>query len=160
MQKTKIRTKIIAAFPGCGKTMSHNKRKQTSLDSDSSNFSWDVVNEDGTRKRNPNFPKNYIQHIKNNIGKYEYIFVSTHKEVREALKDECIFFYLVFPGFGAKDDYVKRYQQRGSSEEFILLLDKNWIEWNQELYLEKEGCAKYIIGNRTLEDLLNEFEQK
>lgn len=58
------------------------------LDSDSSNFSW-VKDENGnnTKERNPEFPKNYIEHIKSNIGKVDVIFVSSHKVVREAL--EC-----------------------------------------------------------------------
>lgn len=152
-----MRTKIIAAFPGSGKSYSHNLRKQISLDSDSSLFSW--VYENGVKTRNPIFPQNYIEHIKENIGKYQYIFVSTHKEVRDALKDNCLFFYLVFPGFGAKEDYIKRYRERGSSEEFIQLLDKNWIIWNQELYYESDGCKKCVIGKETLEDFLKNLEK-
>ena len=70
--KTKtIRTKIISAFPGTGKSYYHNKNKETTLDSDSSNFSW-IKDENGnnTTERNPKFPQNYIYHIKENIGKY------------------------------------------------------------------------------------------
>ena len=38
--------------------------------------------EDIEKHRNPEFPDNYIQPIKENIGKVDYIFVSSHKEVR------------------------------------------------------------------------------
>lgn len=154
-----MRTKIIAGFPGIGKSYSYNKRLSDSIDSDSSRFSW-IITETGEKIRNPDFPKNYIRHIKNNIGNVKYIFVSTHKEVRDALKDECIFFYLVFPGFGPLETYIKRYQERGSSSDFIELVRNNWMSWNQELYCETDGCAKYPIGERTLEDLLHDFEQK
>ena len=88
-----MRTRIIAAFPGTGKSYVHKKHPNTTLDSDSSHFSWMI--KDGKKMRNPDFPYNYITHIRNNIGKYKFIFVSTHKEVREILLDNCIFFYLV-----------------------------------------------------------------
>lgn len=154
-----MRTKIIAGFPGIGKSYSHKKRLLTSLDSDSSLFSW-MINENGEKVRNPEFPKNYINHIKENIGKYEYIFVSTHKDVREALKDECIFFNLVFPGFAPLDEYIRRYQERGSSDEFIKLLEEKWLEWNHELHNENYGCKKHVLGYTTLEALLIEIDEK
>lgn len=155
-----MQTRIIAAFPGSGKSYYHKMHPETTLDSDSSGFSWlysggeKVLGKDGKPVRNPNFPENYIRHIKENIGKYEYIFVSTHKEVRDALKKECIFFYLAFPGFGPIETYIKRYKERGSSSEFIELLQTNWMNWNQELYNETEGCAKWILSNNTITEFL------
>ena len=89
-----MRTRIISAFPGTGKTYYHKMNPETTLDSDSSNFSW-LEAPAGGLVRNPEFPNNYIQHIKENIGKYEIIFVSSHEEVRKALIENCIFFYLL-----------------------------------------------------------------
>lgn len=123
-----IRTKIISAFPGCGKSHFFNNNKQICLDSDSSNFSW-ILSSSGVKERNPAFPRNYIEHIKENIGKYEYIFISSHEEVRNALLNECLFFYLVYPSYEMKDSFIKRYIERGSSKEFISLLAKNWHDW-------------------------------
>ena len=73
------KTTIISAFPLCGKTyFSQNCGDFVVIDSDSSNFSW-VKDSNGNRtsKRNPDFPGNYIEHIKSNIGKVDYILVST-----------------------------------------------------------------------------------
>lgn len=82
--------------PACGKTYLFNTRDDlTILDSDSSQFSW-TQKEDG-KVRNPDFPNNYIKHIKENIGRVDFIFVSSHKEVREALDNAGIEFYLVYP---------------------------------------------------------------
>lgn len=148
-----MRTKIISAFPGTGKTFYHNKYKETTLDSDSSNFSW-VINEDGNKVRNPDFPKNYIKHIKENIGKYEFIFVSSHKEVREALLDECIFFYLVYPDENRKEEFIKRYINRGNDDNFIKLVLNNWDNWMKEIWFIPDGC-KHI--NMTLDYLENEL---
>ena len=61
-----MRTKIVSAFPGMGKTTYHKNNPKTTLDSDSSGFSW-VINESGEKVRNSEFPQNYINHIKENI---------------------------------------------------------------------------------------------
>ena len=52
-----MRTKIISAFPGVGKTTYHKNNPDTTLDSDSSGFSW-VIDGHGNKKRNPSFPQN------------------------------------------------------------------------------------------------------
>ena len=53
-------------------------------DSDSSVFSWIEVN--GKKERNPDFLSDYIEHIKSLIGKVDYIFVSSHGDVRDATR--------------------------------------------------------------------------
>lgn len=138
-----IRTKIISAFPGCGKTHFFNNNTLTCLDSDSSNFSW-VYSELGIKERNPLFPQNYINHIKENIGKYEYILISSHEEVREALLDECIFFYLIYPSYEMKDSFIKRYVERGSDEAFVSLLSKNWHDWLNAIWVTPSKGFKKI----------------
>lgn len=155
-----MRTKIISAFPGTGKTYYHNKYKDTTLDSDSSNFSW-VKDENGnnTKERNPEFPQNYINHIKENIGKYEYIFVSSHKEVRDALLDNCLFFYLVYPEENRKDEFIQRYKKRGNDENFINLIIKNWDIWLRDIFWEMNGCEKICMVLDNLEDELNHLNR-
>jgi hypothetical protein len=142
-------TKIISAFPGCGKTYFHNNNKNTTLDSDSSHFSW-IKDENGnnTKERNPNFPKNYIKHIQDNLGRYDFIFVSSHKEVRDALIDNNLFFYLFFPNKNRKEEFVERYKHRGSPEPFINLISNKWDEWILEIENEEsEGKYKKIEMN-------------
>jgi hypothetical protein len=145
-----MKTRIISAFPGTGKSYFYNENKSTTIDSDSSKFSW-VKDEKGnnTKERNPNFPQNYIKHIKENIGKYDFIFVSSHKEVREALKDNCIFFYLVYPDVDRKEEFIKRYIDRGSSNGFVKLIKSNWEEWIKECEFEIYGCSnvRMILPN-------------
>jgi hypothetical protein len=136
-----MRTKIVSAFPGVGKTTYHKNNPKTTLDSDSSGFSW-IVNENGEKVRNSEFPQNYINHIKENIGKYKYIFVSSHKEVRDALLDNCLFFYLVYPDDERKDEFIQRYRDRGNDENFIKLVDSKWDEWMREFYWIDRGCEK------------------
>lgn len=136
-----MRTKIVSAFPGVGKTTYHKKHSETTLDSDSSSFSW-IINDNGEKVRNPEFPQNYIEHIKQNIGKYKYIFVSSHKEVRDALLDNCLYFYLVYPEGNRKEEFIQRYRDRGNDENFIKLVDSNWDDWMEEFYWMERGCQK------------------
>lgn len=157
-----MKTRIISAFPGCGKTHFHkNNKKYKTLDSDFSNFSW-VKDKNGnnTKVRNPNFPKNYIEHIKNNIGKYDFIFVSSHKEVRDALLEECIFFYLLYPQYYNKEKYLKRYRERGSTEGFIQLINNNWDSWIHELSFVEVGCERIIMVFDYLEQEIDHIIRK
>jgi hypothetical protein len=108
-------TKIYSVFPACGKTYLYEHQEDYGLkilDSDSSNFSWirlyDQLGRPTTKLRNPDFPSNYIKHIKESIGKYDCIFVSSHASVREALDREGIDFTIVYPGQSCKAEWVGR----------------------------------------------------
>ena len=147
-------TTIIAGFPGVGKSYYNNLHKLTSLDSDSSSFSW--IEEEGIKKRNPDFPQNYINHIKENIGRYEFIFVSTHAEVRNALRDNCLFFYLLYPERSAKAKFLQRYIDRGSPMAFLELLDNNWNKWIDEcMYYTYKGCIRICMDGGICDTIRN-----
>lgn len=92
-----MNTVIISAFPACGKSyVFENEKKIKVLDSDSSQFSW-RVDGSGQKVRDENFPGNYIQHIKDNLGKADVIFVSSHLQVREAMAAAGLKFVTVYP---------------------------------------------------------------
>ena len=145
-----MRTMIISAFPGTGKTEFFKKNKGRVLDSDSSEFSW--IEKDGEKVRNPDFPINYLEHIVNNVGFYDYILVSSHKEVRDLLLNNCIFFHLIFPPASKKEEYIERYRQRGSSESFIELLSNNFEDWVNKCSHHSYGCNIVEMHNDYLED--------
>jgi hypothetical protein len=136
-------TKIISAFPGCGKTHLFKNTDLIILDSDSSKFD------------KKHFPDNYIKHIKENIGKVDIILVSSHDVVRKALVENDIFFYLIYPNIELKDDYIDRYKERGSPENFINLLDSKWIQWITEVE-NQSNCFKIELSkNQYLSDILD-----
>lgn len=161
-------TKIIAAFPACGKTYYFENREEnnTVLDSDSSQFSWafrkrtseelnvikkewdsephllsgdmyiNQIRDEEIKVRNPDFPENYINHIKENVGKVDYIFVSTHDIVRRALREAGIDFTIVFPEQSLKEEWIGRCFLRGSGEKFCQLVADQWDDWM--LQMEEE----------------------
>ena len=139
-------TKVIAAFPACGKTYCFDRNEDyIILDSDSSKFSW--ITSNGAKTRNPDFPKNYIEHIKENIGKVDYIFVSTHEEVRNALAEAGIDYILVFPSETLKAEWVGRCFLRGSGEAFCKMLAENWDYWLHQMWDEAicKGRKHYVL---------------
>lgn len=152
-EENRMRTRIISAFPGTGKSYYHKKNPETTLDSDSSQFSWIIEN--GKKVRNPEFPGVYIEHIKENIGKYEFIFVSTHIDVRNSLRLNCLHFYLFFPREIAYESFIKRYIDRGNEEDFVKLLKENYFKWIGELSLYIYGCKNKPMIFKFLEDELN-----
>ena len=154
--------KIISAFPGCGKSTYYKEWSQYSpenvwrrhnngeqvyrffepdipvgekiLDSDSSLFSW-IYDENGnkTDARNPDFPNNYIQHIKDHLETEDIIFVSSHKSVRDALRENNIEYTLIYPNRSMKEDFMNRFKERGNTESFIKFQDDHWDEFITEM---------------------------
>lgn len=131
------KTKIISGFPAVGKSVLTKSSHLAVLDSDSSLFSWLKEGE-----RHPDFPHNYIQHIKDNIGKVDYILVSSHNIVRNALRENNIEFSLVYPDINLKNEYLERYKLRGNDEKFISFIDSNWNNFIVDI--EKETFPKLI----------------
>ena len=153
MEECKMSAKIISAFPACGKTTYYKKWSQYSLenvwrirnngeqaynnlglpcgqkilDSDSSEFSW-VKDEYGnnTPVRNPKFPQNYIDHIKEKMLTEDIIFVSSHEVVRDALKQNDIPYHIFYPKKEQKERWVCRFRERGNDEKFISFISDNW----------------------------------
>lgn len=124
------RTVLLSAFPGTGKSHFFRETDKKVLDSDSSTFD------------KKDFPANYIKHIKENLGKVDVILISSHKEVRDALVEAGLHFNLVYPEIELKDDYISRYEERGSDEKFIDLISNNWDDWISEM--EDQSNAKHI----------------
>ena len=121
-------THIILGFPGVGKTYLKEKFKGSDikvLDSDSSNFD------------KSDFPRNYIEHIRSNIGKFDVILISTHEAVRKALHETDIIDKAVitvcYPGAHLKDEWTKRLRDRGNSDTFVNLIESNYLEWVRQL---------------------------
>ena len=152
-----MNTKIYSIFPACGKTWLYEHQEDYDLkilDSDSSNFSWIEVRDAFGRKtklRNPDFPANYIKHIKENIGKYDCIFVSSHKSVREALDAEGIDFTIVYPEQSCKAEWVGRCfirEKNGESGCGADVMCDNFDNWILECVATGIDHKEIVLGSR------------
>lgn len=155
-----MKAKVVSAFPACGKSTYYREwsryspenvwRKRNNgeqayredgsiigekiIDSDSSNFSW-VKDENGnnTKERNPNFPQNYINHIKEKMETEDVIFVSSHDVVRKALKENGIEYHIFYPDKSMKNEWIRRFKERGNDEKFIEFISNNWDEFIDDI---------------------------
>jgi hypothetical protein len=152
-----MNTKIYSIFPACGKTWLYEHQEDYDLkilDSDSSNFSWIEVRDAFGRKtklRNPDFPANYIKHIKENIGKYDCIFVSSHKSVREALDAEGIDFTIVYPESSCMAEWVGRCfirEKNGESGCGADVMCDNFDNWILECVATGIDHKEIVLGAR------------
>lgn len=136
MKDKKVIFLPVCGFPGVGKTRA--SQNYGWHDSDSSKFSWSAPN-----VRHPDWPANYMQHIKESTG---IIMISTHEEVRKALKDARIKYVLCYPERHCKDEYLARYNRRGSSAVFCELLARNWDAWIDDLNKDDWALRKIVLG--------------
>ncbi|BAE47740.1 DUF2325 domain-containing protein [Clostridium botulinum C] len=143
-------TIVISGFPAVGKSyLFKNKKELKILDSDSSQFSWISQG-----IRHPNFPKNYMKHIKDKIGKVDVILVSSHKVVRDALKANNINYIIVYPSISLKNEYIQRYKERGNNEGFINMIDENWDSFISEIEEDTFPTKLRLWGGEYLKDIL------
>lgn len=136
-------TIIISAFPACGKSYMYNNyngKPYSMLDSDSSKFSWIYENGVKTDKRNPNFITDYMNHIKDNIRKVDVIFVSSHAEVRKALRENNLKYFMVYPSLDMKEEMLNRMRERGNDSKFIEFQKSHYEPFVAEIISE---CDKY-----------------
>lgn len=126
-------TKVISGFPGVGKSTLFNNGLNCT-DSDSSKFDKE------------DFPRNYVAHIKALIAhnEHDYIFVSSHESVRNALVKEDIEFTLVYPNITLMDEYLERYKKRGSPKAFVDLMKSNWTHFIVSCATQA-GCERIVL---------------
>lgn len=101
---------------------------------------------------NPNFITDYVEHILSNIGKADVIFVSTHEDVIDALYYNGIPFIILFPYANdnkklqeIKYEYLRRYKIRGSDNNFINLIDKNFEIWVETLKIKSDDLGIFNL---------------
>lgn len=126
-------TILCSAFPGCGKSHYFKNTELDVLDSDSSTFD------------KSEFPQNYMEHIKENIGKVDVILISSHDVVRDALTDLGYPYLLVYPDINSKEEYLKRYVERGNDDAFVKLLEQNWETWLTDLANQHEPASHCVL---------------
>lgn len=84
-----MKTIIVSAFPGCGKTYLYRNQEK---------FGYKILDSESTKfSKHDGLEKEYIDYIASNIGRYDFIFVSKHPVVLQELKNRKISFIMVSP---------------------------------------------------------------
>ena len=155
-----MKTVIVSAFPACGKSYVHDNQTSeglTCLDSDSSDFSWiKCPNGKNTTIGNPEFPNNYIQHIKDNVGQVDIIFISSHEQVVAALDKTDLCWVGVTPHVDCRSEWVGRFWLRGNDDNFIKFINNNWDEFTKPNYTYNNQVGSVTLGaGNYIQDKLN-----
>jgi hypothetical protein len=135
---------IISGFPGVGKSHSfkilsdiHDKV----LDSDSSLFD------------KSQFPKNYLDHIEEKHKEGYLLFVSSHEDVRKGLEERGLDYILIHPKRELKDEYLERYRSRGSSVQFLELMENKWDDFIDSCELSNSKLVLKLDANEYMMDI-------
>lgn len=166
---------VISAFPGSGKSTISNNAEQYGLKK--AFVSWDeregveimipktfgtpVFDSDSSIFPKDGFPNNYVEHIKGLLRDYPdcVIMVSSHDNVREALRNEGIDYILVYPQRELKGDYLERYEQRGSPEAFIKLMDDKWNDFIDSCESDPSTSKRVLSEGEYLVDKIEELKK-
>ena len=158
---------IISGFAGIGKTTLQKKFPNV-IDLESSDYKW-VYDDSNTesldkeqrkgvtnRKQNPLWPINYVEEIIKKSLEYDIVLISQDLDMRNALKDSGAKYYVCFPKKECKDDFIKRYKDRGNNERFISLVSENFEKWIDALMIEDNKLI--MEPGEYLEDTLVRYQ--
>lgn len=143
---------VVCGFSGVGKTTAEQKKKNI-FDFESSIYSHIWL--DGELQPDKTFPKNYIDAVLNRCSEYtgEIYLLSCHQEVRDELKRRGVGYIIIMPTLDQKNEYLKRWLQRGSSIGFIKSMEERWEEMIKSC--ENDDAPKiYLKENEHIIDVL------
>lgn len=131
----KIKGIIISAFPGTGKTTAAGLMKEA-VDLESTPFKFPVDWEKGSvpTEEAEDWVQKYVDQITLMASEcgYDFVFVSSHQEVRKELRKREIPFISVIPQTDLRDEYMIRYIGRGNDMKFLRNIYDNWFDWLHE----------------------------
>lgn len=141
-------TIIISAWGCFGKTTFAANNPETCLDIESIHYSRvypkKIVNDEISKGDedfipNPDYPKNYINDIVNNLGKYKFIFITLARELFAELDKLGIEYTILYPLPSRKNKILDDARKRGNNEHFVNILDKI-LSSNEEHDFLKNNC--------------------
>lgn len=145
-------TFYLAGFPGTGKShLYRTLNEHVCSDSDSSEFS---KLKDGSP--NPNFIDDYFNHLEQlEDDGILLVFISTHEAVLKELKERGYKHTIIIPKQELKEEYLIRYEERGSPQAFIDLIAKNWDTWLEDIKSKYKNVYELSSGE-TMTDYMSE----
>lgn len=91
---------------------------------------------------NPDFPNNFIQYIKENIGKVDVIFVDSDIRIRQWLDKAKIKFVTIYPWSSCLQEWIGRMYLCNYSDTIIRYRIDGW---HNEVLKNKEPFGDYLI---------------
>ena len=91
------------------------------------------------------------------MGKIDVVFVSTHQNVRQALRDNNISYILVYPAVDTKDEMLQRYVTKGSTPEFVDMMRANWDDFIEDMQQDETPDKIELQSNQYLSAVVQEL---
>ena len=154
---------IISGFPGVGKTYLSTKYSNIidldgmpyiyKLTPEQEKMSYEQLKGLDNRIKDENWQMNYIEDILEQEKKYDVVLICQHKELLECLDKRGIEYIIVFPEKTCKEEYAKRYKDRGNHQIYI---DKKIATFDNqiEILTKKTNVIWQLKRGEYLEDRL------
>lgn len=161
---------IIAAYAGTGKSFFARKYPNEAIDLCSMPYTWLLADSSGGEYEggkgakyllsNPAYPDNYIAAILDAQKKYKYVLIPSNIWLLMTLELEYdLPIILCYPAIDLKDEYVKRYIQRGNSSEFIGIFAGDWENRIHNLTVNAD-CSRIVLNSGMfLTDVKDEIDR-
>lgn len=146
---------VISGFPGIGKSHSALTRDNYRIiDLDSALFK---------SNESLDFPEAYLDEIESMLmtdHPADFIFVSTHQEVRDGLADRGVPYVLAYPETGLRDAYLALYRDRQSPEAFISHMTEHFDAYQNAVAEDDQAVHHFTLGpSVTLDDALDNIHK-
>jgi hypothetical protein len=161
---------IIAAFAGAGKTY-FCKRVDSAKDfvcmpykyflpkTDPGSTENEKLKGNFDLEMNPEYPRNYINAILENKDRYKYLVIPSDYRVLAGLEAGNVPYILCFPEKSAKDEYRKRFLERGNTEEFIDIFIGGWDSFIDALQKDCYGARVVLTEDEYLLDVKEQIDE-
>lgn len=173
------KTLIISAFPACGKTFLYKNQEQLLFKSqDGLQIHYSFLDSDSSKfKKYDGWEKEYVNHIEENIGKVDFIFISQHDVVLQEIANRGLPFVTVGPEnlpwttnenkMLTKQQWFGRFVLRDNTHianfmDWIKKLSENYDSWTSIQQQTKYGPIEFFSlgANQYLSNIIEELYYK
>lgn len=155
---------IIAAYAGTGKTALAKKRPDEFVDFICMPYKYELSGEDESEacKANPgnimreDWPHNYVAAIETAMSGGKHLIIPSNVFVLMLLRTKNIPYILCYPQRSAKEEYRRRFIERGNTQDFLDIFIGRWDrfmdsfeqdDYGKHLILEPTAYLSDVFGN-------------
>jgi len=164
---TMMNRRIIAAHAGTGKTTLAKMHPERHVDFVAMPYKYYLSNgdiEDAEHRKadfslemQKEWPQNYIDAILHELEQHDKILlIPSTGNVLQSLAAAGIAYFLCYPRRELKEEYCKRYELRGNSEDFLFVFIDGWDGFMDSLEADRHGEHIVLEEDAYLSDVFCE----
>lgn len=158
---------IIAGFAGVGKTTCAKMLPEETIDFLTAPYRYETVygaaNDESLetpleKTEHPNWPFNYVDALQSIKDDYRYVLIPADTLILSLLKDRGISFIVVRPFRMSKDEYRRRFIERGGINPYTDTLIEQWDSYMDSLERVGSGVHVTLDIDEYLSDVIKKFD--